>query len=307
MILLPAPAMRIVPYTAAHRAAFRDLNLAWLREHFTIEPRDERDLGDPDTHILGDGGFIFVAERDGTAVGTCALMRAHDAGDGTYELAKMAVAEDARGQGIGRALAEAAIAHARAFGAARVELFTHPRLAPAVHLYRGLGFRQVPMTATPYARAALKMALDLRPDGGEADAPSALATAAYAISVRESADDTAVRLHAATHYEWGPGCDGWHLLQHPALSVIAERMPDGTAEVRHRHTTARQYFLVLAGELRVECDGARHVLRARQGLHVPPGVAHQVLNESGAPADFLVISAPPSHGDRVAAPDPADA
>ncbi len=299
--------MRIVPYTAAHRAAFRDLNLAWLREHFTVEPRDARDLGDPETYILGDGGFIFVAERDGTAVGTCALLRAHDAGDGTYELAKMAVAEDARGQGVGRALAEAAIAHARALGASRVELFTNPRLAPAVHLYRRLGFHEVPMTAAPYGRAALKMALDLPRGGGESDVPAAFASAAYAVSVRERADGTAVRVEPATHYEWGAGCDGWHLLRHPALAVIAERMPHGTAEVRHRHVMARQYFLVLAGELQVECDGARHVLRARQGLHVPPGVAHQVLNASGVPADFLVISAPPSHGDRVAAPHPADA
>ncbi|GJG89526.1 hypothetical protein tb265_47070 [Gemmatimonadetes bacterium T265] len=299
--------MRIVPYTAAHRAAFRDLNLAWLREHFAVEPRDERDLGDPETYILGDGGFIFVAERDGTAVGTCALMRAHGAGGETYELAKMAVAEDARGYGIGRALAEAAIAHARALGASRVELFTNPRLAPAVHLYRQLGFREVPMTATPYGRAALKMACDLRPNGGEHDVPGAPAATGYAVSVRESANGTAVVLEPATHYAWGAGCDGWHLLQHPALSVIAERMPHGTAEVRHRHVVARQYFLVLAGELHVECDGARHVLRARQGLHIPPGVAHQVLNESGASADFVVISGPPSHGDRVAAPHPTDA
>ena len=39
----------------------------------------------------------------------------------------------------------------------------------------------------------------------------------------------------AEHYRWGDACDGWHLLAGEALSVIEERMPPGTAELRHRH------------------------------------------------------------------------
>jgi mannose-6-phosphate isomerase-like protein (cupin superfamily) len=37
-------------------------------------------------------------------------------------------------------------------------------------------------------------------------------------------------------------------------------------------------------------------------LHIPPGVAHQVRNESAADVRFLVISAPRSHGDRELVP-----
>jgi mannose-6-phosphate isomerase-like protein (cupin superfamily) len=33
-------------------------------------------------------------------------------------------------------------------------------------------------------------------------------------------------------------------------------------------------------------------------LEVPPEQAHQVLNESDASAEFVVVSQPPSHGDR---------
>jgi len=29
----------------------------------------------------------------------------------------------------------------------------------------------------------------------------------------------------AEHYSWGNACDGWHLVQNSALSVIEERMP----------------------------------------------------------------------------------
>ena len=49
----------------------------------------------------------------------------------------------------------------------------------------------------------------------------------------------------ARHYLWGGACDGWHLLAGDDLSVIEERMPPGTAEQRHSHVRARQFFYVL--------------------------------------------------------------
>jgi quercetin dioxygenase-like cupin family protein len=84
-----------------------------------------------------------------------------------------------------------------------------------------------------------------------------------------------------------------------ALSVIEERMPPGAHEVRHRHAYARQFFYVLSGTLTMEVDGTRHRLDARTGLELPPGAAHQAINDSNADVQFLVVSTPPSHGDRV--------
>lgn len=106
----------------------------------------------------------------------------------------------------------------------------------------------------------------------------------------------------AEHYTWGEECDGWHLVRAEGLSVIQERMPAGTSEQRHRHGRSRQFFYLLSGELLLECDGATAVLVPGRGLEVPPGVAHRVLNRGPAPAEFLVVSQPPSHGDRVLAP-----
>jgi mannose-6-phosphate isomerase-like protein (cupin superfamily) len=102
----------------------------------------------------------------------------------------------------------------------------------------------------------------------------------------------------AEHYTWGTQCDGWHLVRTTGLSVIQERMPPGTREVRHRHARSRQFFFVLAGELTLEVAGALHVLPAGSGLEIAPGAAHQALNRSQAPVEFLVVSQPPSHGDR---------
>ena len=157
-------AVRIVafdPARADHRAAFRDLNLAWIEQWFVVEPRDRHELEDPEHHVLPGGGQIFMAETadaGASVLGTCALVVEPD---GACELVKMAVHPDARGRGVGRLLGEAAIAAARARGAPRVELLSNTRLEPAIALYRALGFVEVPMPATEYARANIKMVLAL--------------------------------------------------------------------------------------------------------------------------------------------------
>lgn len=107
---------------------------------------------------------------------------------------------------------------------------------------------------------------------------------------------------AAEHYIWGQGCDGWHLVKNPQLSVIQERMPAATAEVRHFHNRAQQFFYVLAGQAVMEVDGRRIILTAGEGIWIPQGTAHQMRNDSGDEVHFLVISQPPSHGDREVLP-----
>jgi mannose-6-phosphate isomerase-like protein (cupin superfamily) len=104
---------------------------------------------------------------------------------------------------------------------------------------------------------------------------------------------------SAPHYQWGEGCDGWHLVKNEALSVIEERMPPGTSERRHLHRRARQFFFVLAGELTMEIEGEEHRLPANHGVEIAPGQAHQAFNRSANDVRFLVVSQPPSHGDRV--------
>lgn len=104
----------------------------------------------------------------------------------------------------------------------------------------------------------------------------------------------------ASHYVWGGTCDGWHLVQATGLSVIEERMPPGTHEMPHRHAHARQFFYVLSGTLTMDVEGTRHRLGPHAGLELPPGAAHQAINDSDADVEFLVVSTPPSHGDRIA-------
>ncbi len=60
--------------------------------------------------------------------------------------------------------------------------------------------------------------------------------------------------NTAPHYLWGRQCDGWRLVDTPALTVIQERMPAGTSEVRHYHLQARQFFYILNGEAVLELN-----------------------------------------------------
>jgi uncharacterized cupin superfamily protein len=105
----------------------------------------------------------------------------------------------------------------------------------------------------------------------------------------------------AKAYTWGDGCDGWQLVRAAGLSIIEERMPAGSREVRHWHARAAQFFYILAGTLTLEVEGVRHVLPPRTGIELPQGTAHQAMNETGTDVEFLVVSTPPSHGDRIEA------
>ncbi|KAB7764912.1 cupin domain-containing protein [Xanthomonas maliensis] len=103
---------------------------------------------------------------------------------------------------------------------------------------------------------------------------------------------------SAPHDRWGGACDGWHLLGLPELSVIEERVPPLASETRRRHLRARQFFRVLDGQAMLELDGTTHVLRAGDGLHVPPGAPHQLHDALQADVRLRVVSSPYSHGDR---------
>jgi quercetin dioxygenase-like cupin family protein len=105
----------------------------------------------------------------------------------------------------------------------------------------------------------------------------------------------------APRYTWADVCDGWKLVDAPSLSVIQERMPTGTQEVRHKHSRVRQFFYVLRGELTLDVDSAVQVISAGSGVEVQPGQVHQARNESGADVEFLVISDGISRDDRVEA------
>lgn len=154
--------VRIVPFEPRHARAFRDLNIAWVQRHFTIEDTDRDQLEQPRERIIARGGHVLIAEdAAGAAIG-CAALIPH--GEGELELAKMAVADAAQGQGVGALLMAAAVAWARESGAATLYLESNDVLAPALRLYERTGFRHLPREerpVSPYARANVFMRMTL--------------------------------------------------------------------------------------------------------------------------------------------------
>ncbi|MBG9376680.1 GNAT family N-acetyltransferase [Panacibacter sp. DH6] len=144
----------IIPYNKAYATDFKKLNLAWIEQYFVAEPHDVEVLDDPEHFIIHPGGEILFAKHGNNIVGTCALVKTAPQ---EFELAKMAVAADMRGKKVGNLLGEAALEKCRAAGARRIWLESNRQLVAAITLYKKLGFTEIPITNTPYARADIKM------------------------------------------------------------------------------------------------------------------------------------------------------
>lgn len=103
----------------------------------------------------------------------------------------------------------------------------------------------------------------------------------------------------AEHYNWGDKCDGWHLVNNDELSIIQEKMPPGSSEVKHYHQKSRQFFYILSGTASMEIEDKKYILRASDGIEIPPLAAHRISNEANEELTFIVISHPKSHGDKI--------
>jgi mannose-6-phosphate isomerase-like protein (cupin superfamily) len=102
------------------------------------------------------------------------------------------------------------------------------------------------------------------------------------------------------HYNWGNMCEGWHLVKNDGLSIIQEKMPPGTSEVKHYHEKSRQFFYILSGVASIEIQDKTYILHPLDGIEIPPLIPHQMQNNSSGELSFIVVSQPKSHGDRIA-------
>jgi ribosomal protein S18 acetylase RimI-like enzyme len=128
-------------------AAIGDLRVAAYRADGFLSGTSSYE---PTLRALGtDGaGEILVAVDDGRILGTVMLMpgphgnvvRSPD----DAEIRALAVAKQARGSGIGRALVAAVIQRAVARDIRRLLLLTHPDMRAAQHLYAEAGFCRLP-------------------------------------------------------------------------------------------------------------------------------------------------------------------
>ena len=150
--------VEVVPYDPKYQAAFKKLNEDWITQYFKMEETDYKSLDHPKEYILDKGGHILVALYKNEPMGTCALIKMDEH---TFELAKMAVSDNAKGKGIGWILGNAAIELARQQGADKLYLESNTILKPAINLYHKLGFKKVTGIPSPYERCNIQMELPI--------------------------------------------------------------------------------------------------------------------------------------------------
>ena len=146
--------VEIIPYSEEFAPFVKSLNVAWLEKYFVVEPFDEMVLSNPKEEIIDKGGKIFFAKYQNNIVGTFTLLKIDNH---TFELSKMAVAENIQGIGIGKKMMDYCIEYAENNKIKKLVLYSNIILETAIRMYRKYGFIEVSLGSTVYKRANIKM------------------------------------------------------------------------------------------------------------------------------------------------------
>ena len=148
----------IVSFNKDYSSIFYELNKLWIEESWLLEESDKFDLLNPKEGIIDKGGEIFFALINGNVVGTVAMIFSEDR---IYELAKMTVDINYRGNGIANKLMDRCLDYAKDNNAKEIYLITNDTLVIARNLYDKYGFKEVKLDTDKYLRGNVKMALNL--------------------------------------------------------------------------------------------------------------------------------------------------
>ena len=149
--------IEIVTFKPDFSKNFYDLNIEWLKSYFYVEPYDEEVLSNPKRYIIQKGGHIFFAKLNDDIAGTVALMPLHDH---NFELTKMAVSPEFRGQKIGQKLMQYCIDFAISQNFNSLIIYSSRKLENAIYIYRKYGFVEIPVEKDcHYERCDIKLIL----------------------------------------------------------------------------------------------------------------------------------------------------
>jgi N-acetylglutamate synthase-like GNAT family acetyltransferase len=150
--------IEIIDYCDDYANDFKQLNLEWLEKYHLTESHDLEIINHPKETILDSGGCIYLVKTDGKIVGTAGLA---NAGNGVYELVKMAVAPAFQGKGISRMLMDKCLNKAKELNAKKIFLYSNSQLTTAISLYKKYGFTHIDASGSPLLTADVKMELSL--------------------------------------------------------------------------------------------------------------------------------------------------
>lgn len=133
---MDGPAIRIA--TASDAVAISRLLFEFNREGLSPEELGRR------TEQARGLETVFLGELDGGLAGLLVLRTAPTVASAQdwAEITELYVQPDSRRRGVGRALVNAALAHARHHGCREVHLLVDPQNAIALTFYQGVGFHR---------------------------------------------------------------------------------------------------------------------------------------------------------------------
>ena len=148
----------IVSFDEEYSSIFYELNKLWIEESWLLEESDKFDLLNPKESIIDKGGEIFFALIEDKPIATVAMIPVKS---DIYELAKMTVDTQYRGNGIANKLMDECILFAKEKEAKEIILITNDTLVIARNLYDKYGFKEVTLDSDKYLRGNVKMTLNL--------------------------------------------------------------------------------------------------------------------------------------------------
>ena len=142
-------------FSEKFKEQFVALNLEWLQDLFEVEQHDLEVLQGCKEHVIDKGGHIILGLVGEKVVATLCFMSTKE--DGVFELGKMCVAKELRGEGLGRKILEHSVQFGREQGWRRLVIYSCKCLHAALHLYTSAGFLQVTHPPPPGPRAQVQL------------------------------------------------------------------------------------------------------------------------------------------------------
>lgn len=150
--------IEIIDYSEQLSEYVKKLNYEWLEKYFHLEKGDIISLSNPKKEIIDKGGYIFFIRKNKEIIATASLLKKTDE---TFELGKMAVTAQEQGNGLGKLLLKHCLDFAKNNSVSTIILYSNTQLQSAIHLYKKIGFKEIPLEKGLYERANIKMQLDL--------------------------------------------------------------------------------------------------------------------------------------------------
>lgn len=120
-------------------AQIKKLIISVIVELFGREPKNRDDYKDFKKYYHEKNGIFYIAEDEGSVVGTIAIRGEPDS---SAKLRRMYVIPKYRKKGVGQKLFEKALAFCKNKGYKRVILCTYPEMGEAIKFYKKHGFKE---------------------------------------------------------------------------------------------------------------------------------------------------------------------